>query len=102
MPIRKTERNRYPSNWKIISMYVRFVRADNRCEWCRAENYKPHPLTGSKVVLTVAHLDHTPENVSLTNLAALCQKCHNNYDRQHRNETMKAKRIVNDTTTVIP
>jgi hypothetical protein len=23
-----------------------------------AENYKPHPITGSKVVLTVAHLDH--------------------------------------------
>ena len=32
-----------------------------------------HPITGSKVVLTVAHLDHTPENVDLENLVHLCQ-----------------------------
>lgn len=37
-------------------------------------------MTGSKVVLTVAHLDHTPENVTDDNLKALCQRCHLNYD----------------------
>lgn len=54
-----------------------------RCE-CGAENYKPHPITGSIVILTVAHLgmpkpDGTPgskddlHDVREENLAALCQ-----------------------------
>ena len=47
-------------------------------------------VTYAKIVLTVAHLDHTPENCEDENLKALCQKCHNAYDRQHRNETRKA------------
>ena len=35
----------------------------------------------SKVVLTVAHLDRNKENNERANLAALCQKCHFNYDQ---------------------
>jgi glyoxylase-like metal-dependent hydrolase (beta-lactamase superfamily II) len=38
----------------------------------------------SKVVLTIAHLDHSIDNVEYTNLAALCQYCHLRYDKhQH-------------------
>jgi hypothetical protein len=36
------------------------------------------------VVLTVAHLDHTPENNTDDNLMAMCQKCHNRLDAAHR------------------
>lgn len=36
-----------------------------------------------KVVLTVAHLDHTPENCERENLKAMCQRCHLTYDAQH-------------------
>jgi hypothetical protein len=63
MPIRKSERVRYPANWKTISL-ARREAANWRCEGspaypdCRAENRKPHPVTGSAVVLTVAHLNH--------------------------------------------
>jgi hypothetical protein len=32
-----------------------------------APNGAPHPVTGSRVVLTVAHLDHTPENCEAHN-----------------------------------
>lgn len=39
-----------------------------------------------RVVLTVAHLDHTPENCADDNLAALCQRCHNRYDAKMRRE----------------
>jgi len=85
MPIKPENRKRYPPNWKEISKDIRFIRAGNRCEVCQAENYKPHPVTGSKVILTVAHLDHTPENCDYSNLKAMCQKCHNGYDRDHRN-----------------
>jgi 5-methylcytosine-specific restriction endonuclease McrA len=37
-----------------------------------------------KVVLTVAHLDHQPENIADENLRAWCQRCHNAYDAPTR------------------
>ena len=37
-----------------------------------------------KIVLTVAHLDHRPENCARENLKALCQRCHNLYDAPMR------------------
>lgn len=40
-----------------------------------------------EIVLTVAHLDHTPENVKPENLRAWCQRCHLHYDRHHHAET---------------
>lgn len=82
MPIRPEMRLRYPRDWKVRSRFVRHYRARNRCEWCGAENGRPHPQTGSKVILTVAHVfDRRPEIAHLLNLAALCQKCHLNHDR---------------------
>jgi hypothetical protein len=70
-------------------------RAGNRCEGspvypeCRAENGKPHPITGSKVVLTIAHYpDHTPENCDPGNLHAWCQRCHLTTDALDRNQTL--------------
>jgi hypothetical protein len=89
MPIKKENRHRYPKNWKAISLGIR-ERAGWVCEGspdypdCRAEHGKPHPVTGSKVVLTVAHLDHIPENFDEGNLRAWCQRCHLNYDRSAR------------------
>lgn len=80
---------------------MRFYRARNRCEWCGAENGKPNPRTGSKVVLTVAHVhDHRPEAASLLNLAALCQSCHLSYDAklhaQHARDRRRARLAVAD------
>lgn len=37
-----------------------------------------------RIVLTVAHLDHTPENCGDENLRAWCQRCHNRYDAKAR------------------
>ncbi len=40
-----------------------------------------------RVVLTVAHVyDMDKMNASLLNLAALCQRCHLNHDRDHHKE----------------
>ena len=85
MPIRAENRDRYPPDWPVISLWVR-VCAAWRCEWCDAVQGEPHPITGSKVVLTVAHLDHTtgPEDVRPSNLACLCQRCHNRHDAADR------------------
>lgn len=82
MPIRPENRARYPADWKLRSFFVRFVRAKGRCEWCFAAHGLPHPLTGSKVILTTAHVfDSAPEASSLLNLAALCQRCHLIHDK---------------------
>jgi DnaJ-class molecular chaperone len=104
MPIRPENRARYPKEWKAISARIRFERAENMCECsgecgseecqekgCHAENGKPHPLTGSKVVLTVAHLDHVPENCGDDNLKAMCQRCHNRYDAPMRRAGIAAR-----------
>lgn len=40
-----------------------------------------------RIVLTVAHLDHQPENCSPENLRAWCQRCHLHYDRHHHAQT---------------
>lgn len=92
MPILPENKARYPSDWKLRSRFVRFFRAKNRCEWCGAENYKPHPITGSRVVLTTAHVyDDRPEASSLLNLAALCQRCHNRHDADGRRKRRKER-----------
>jgi len=83
MPIKPENKALYPANWDQISLAIR-KRAQNRCEICGAVNYQPHPVTGSKVILTVAHLDHNPANCVEDNLKAMCQRCHNAYDAQHR------------------
>ena len=44
-----------------------------------------------KVVLTVAHLDHTPENCDPANLRAWCQRCHNAYDAPMRAAGIKSR-----------
>src|SRR6185436_9680234 len=90
MPI---DRSKYPDNWEQLSWSIRMERAGNHCEWCGAENHKPHPVTGSYVVLTVAHLDRNPANNDETNLAALCQRCHLNHDRPVNLETMRRRRL---------
>lgn len=38
-----------------------------------------------RIVLTVAHLDHTPENCDESNLLALCQRCHLAHEHHQRN-----------------
>jgi 5-methylcytosine-specific restriction endonuclease McrA len=92
MPIRPENKGRYPKDWKLRSRFVRFYRARNRCEWCGCENYQPHPVTGSKVVLTVAHVhDDRPEASQLLNLAALCQRCHNRHDMKDRARRRKER-----------
>lgn len=121
MPIRESEKARYPSDWDAISRRAR-DRAGNACEFCGVENGSlggrdaegnwwaadareermlslvwPKPgewgmcrrddrrefMRIIRIVLTVAHLDHTPENCSWENLRALCQRCHLRYDAKH-------------------
>lgn len=94
-PIRAENKDRYPADWKSISDKIRFERAESRCECVgecgrgthegRCPNFHRGNAygTGSVVILTVAHLDHTPENCADENLKAMCQGCHLHYDLDH-------------------
>lgn len=110
MPIKKENKKLYPKNWKEIRQRI-LERAGNKCEFCGVKNYsvgyrnqngefiesvgmqqEADELDGEKlfkIILTIAHLDHNPTNNNPSNLRALCQKCHNNYDKEHRKETRK-------------
>jgi hypothetical protein len=93
MPIRPEMRSLYPNDWRLRSFFVRFIRAKGRCENCGAVHGQPHPVTGSKVILTTAHVyNHRPEAASLLNLAAWCQLCHNRHDSQHRRQGIRERR----------
>lgn len=111
MPIKPENKKLYPENWQEIRQDI-LKRANNKCEFCGVENYAKGWRTSSgyfvecktksyydacfkagypliKIVLTIAHLDHNPQNNDYNNLRALCQKCHNNYDKEHRKETRR-------------
>lgn len=63
----------------------------------RASNYDMHRMTD--IVLTIAHLDHEPENCDPENLKALCQKCHLNYDKEHHKRNAAITRHNNKNIT---
>jgi len=96
MPI---DYNDYPPNWLSEIRPVILKRAGNRCEGspaypeCRADNAQPHPVTGSRVVLTIAHLDHDKMNSDPRNLRAWCQRCHLWYDiKRHTHNRYENRR----------
>lgn len=97
MPIKPENKARYPLNWRQIRVEI-LKRAGNCCEGspkyphCRARNHEYHPETGAVVVLTIAHLDHTPEHSQPENLRAWCQRCHLTYDALHHAETARQTR----------
>lgn len=93
MPIKPENRKRYPKNWKQIRAAI-LTRARYLCEWCGVENHATIERSGNptRIVLTIAHLDHTPENCDPENLRALCQRCHLDYDRHHHMQNARITR----------
>lgn len=99
MPIRPENLARYPDDWLEITRRIKFDRAGGRCECegecgrgthegrCPNQHGKPAYGTGSTVVLTTAHLNHTPEDCDDDNLRAMCQGCHLHYDKDHHAQT---------------
>lgn len=105
MPIRPENKARYPANWKEISLDIRGNRAKWRCECdgrCGRKHWDGRCLRPDKRIikrdyetgctLTVAHLDHQPENCDPENLMAMCEACHNKYDAKERAAGRKRRR----------
>jgi len=122
MPIRPEKRALYPRNWRQISEHVRakagqrceWCGKPNRRTVACAEGGRWHDIDAGywrdahgryipkkdtprntrtvHVVLTVAHLDHTPQNCDLSNLRALCQGCHLRYDAPQKAAERKKRK----------
>lgn len=91
MPIAPEKRHYYQSEaWRFVTDIVR-IRAGGQCEICGAVEGKPHPQTGSIVVLTCMHLSHEPSSYSMSDIAAACQRCHNAYDAAVRAENRRRR-----------
>lgn len=45
-----------------------------------------------QIVLTIAHLDHDISNNDPSNLKAMCQKCHLDYDKKHHAKNARQTR----------
>jgi hypothetical protein len=108
MPISHENRARYPKDWKQISARIK-SRADGRCECegeCGLHRTTPGPRrcierhgedarwAKGRVVLTVAHLNHQPEDCRDDNLKAMCQRCHLRYDLPLHMENARATRMA--------
>lgn len=115
MPIRPTERDRYPKEWPAVSARIRKLsggqcECEGECglhqdavdEWtgeyragpwrCRERHGEAAQWARGLVVLTVAHLNHQPEDCRDENLKAMCQRCHNRYDQKHRQQNARRTR----------
>ena len=110
MPVKPENAGRYPKNWRDISMAIR-ERAGQRCECegeCglhpdhRCEEHNGHfaKWAKGKIVLTVAHLNHIPEDCRADNLKAMCQRCHLRYDQklhvENARKTRRARKAIGE------
>ena len=128
MPIKPENRHRYPPNWREIRAAIldraghcceqcsapnhwTIQRVDDgwRAVDCDYQLAMVWPAPGeiqpaikgvkeTRIVLTTAHLDHTPENCDPRNLRAWCQRCHLTYDAKHHAQSAAATRRANRRT----
>lgn len=109
--------SKYPVDWKTIIRPDILKRAKNCCENCGVENgrlirrfgdnweYWPEGMQSEayslegyksvKIILTISHQDHDISNNDYSNLKALCQKCHNNHDKDYRKQNRNKSRNKN-------
>jgi 5-methylcytosine-specific restriction endonuclease McrA len=69
------------------SLFQETTWTDQTGEKSSADASKFRDIKTVRVVLTVAHLNHNPADNRTENLAALCQWCHLNYDKEHHANT---------------
>lgn len=81
---------RFADTYMTNDAYVYCANTGESMGQVRMSDYEVKNMVD--IVLTIAHLDHIPENCEPDNLKALCQRCHLRYDAKHHAETAKATR----------
>ena len=83
MPIRKELKKFYGADWQKRARALK-ASVGWRCETCGIRHGHLEPREdGSfyRVVLTVAHLNHDPQDNRRANLRVLCPRCHLAHDK---------------------
>lgn len=84
----------YPDEWERIATEVKET-ADWRCDMCDVQCYRPgERVETRRLVLTVAHLNHTPADCRTENLMAMCAPCHCRYDAPEKARRRRERRRV--------
>jgi hypothetical protein len=118
-------RERYPREWEDVSRFIRFERAQNRCECtgrtetrilcglhcthpgprrCVEVNHTPAVWARGRIILTVAHVcDCEPLCADPAHLLACCQRCHVRIDQtMHSLHAAETRRRSKELTGQIP
>ena len=74
--------------WGVGATYTEAKTLAAEADFASGEE-GPKPIV---IVLTVAHLNHTPEDVADSNLRAWCQRHHLAYDQDHHRANAQATR----------
>lgn len=102
MPIKPENRGRYPANWAELATSIKEA-AGWVCEKCGKQCRRPgEKFDTHRRTLTVAHLDHTPENCADDNLRPWCAPCHIRYDAPHHAQTAAATRQAKKQASTAP
>jgi hypothetical protein len=111
MPI---DYKKYSPDWLDIIRPDILRRAGYKCEFCKVKHkaYGYRLIDGSfveldksdkmyveklghkfiRIILTISHKNHDIKDNDYSNLQALCQKCHINYDKDFRALKRKSKK----------
>jgi hypothetical protein len=113
---------RYHPDWKDQIRPEALKRAKYACQKCHAPNranvifdtpttyltvdrymladIRKHGQKVVRVILTIAHLNHLVFDNHPDNLRALCQRCHLNHDRAHKQEMQRLVKITRYETLI--
>lgn len=103
----------YPPGWEKVSQYVRFLRAESRCECtgqcglhrthpgprrCVERHKHPAIWAGGTIILTTAHLcDCDPLCADPAHLLACCNRCHLRIDLPlHQRHAAETRRLAKE------
>lgn len=87
--------------WRVWHTHLLELHTDGAhagVDRCMSRQGQPNPVTGRTVILTVAHLNHTPTDCRPENLRAMCQRCHLSYDRPRHLAKQAANRRARKAT----
>jgi hypothetical protein len=93
---------KYPDDWKWIAFCVKDA-AGWKCQVCGKKCYIPgEKVIDTRMVLTVAHINHVEMDCRPENLLAACSVCHLKYDAERKRwQRLALKRIASELSLVL-
>lgn len=85
--------NKYPGFWFTLDGEIHGPDGSDRGMFRGSDPEFAEPDRLVKIVLTIAHLDHTPGHDADENLAALCQWCHLHHDQKLHVQSARETRL---------